>query len=304
MRVNLEGKLFTLVYGKPCAVHVDPIEKKPLFHVRPGIGAFSIATAGCNLHCKFCQNWQISQRPPEETENYDLPPEKVVAAAIKNRCRSIAYTYSDPIIFYEYMLDTARLAKQAGLLNLMITAGFIEQPPLLELCPFIDAANIDLKGITNEYYAKMSSATLQPVLDTIITMKKQGVWIELTNLIVPTWNDREADIRLLCRWIADHVGADTPLHFSRFWPMHLLTNLPPTPVETLNLAREIAGQEGLHYVYVGNIPGHEGNNTYCPVDRQVLIKRAGYMILENNLTEGRCKFCQTKIPGLWDEMGH
>ncbi|MCK5493841.1 MAG: AmmeMemoRadiSam system radical SAM enzyme, partial [Candidatus Omnitrophica bacterium] len=177
VRINLDGKLKTLVYGNPCAVHVDPIEKKPLYHVRPTISAFSIATAGCNLHCKYCQNWQISQRPPEETENYDLPPDKVVESAIKTNCQSIAYTYSDPIIFYEYMFDTAKLAKNKGLLNLMITAGYIEQEPLLALCPLIDAANIDLKGITEEYYQTMCSGNLKPVLDTIITMKNQGVWV-------------------------------------------------------------------------------------------------------------------------------
>ncbi|MCK5287758.1 MAG: AmmeMemoRadiSam system radical SAM enzyme [Candidatus Omnitrophica bacterium] len=299
VRINLDGKLKTLVYGNPCAVHVDPIEKKPLYHVRPTISTFSIATAGCNLHCKYCQNWQISQRPPEETENYDLPPNKVLESAIKTNCQSIAYTYSDPIIFYEYMFDTAKLAKNKGLLNLMITAGYIEQEPLLALCPLIDAANIDLKGITEEYYQTMCSGNLKPVLDTIITMKNQGVWVELTNLVIPTWNDKDHDIRKLCKWIVKNPGPDTPLHFSRFTPMHKLKNLPPTPVKTLTRAWEIAIEEGLHYAYVGNVPGHEGNNTYCPNDKKILIKRAGYLILENNIENGKCKFCGTKIPGIW-----
>lgn len=300
VRINLEGKLQTLVYGNPCAVHVDPIEKKPLYHVLPTTGAFSIATAGCNLHCKYCQNWQISQRPPEETHNYNLPPEKVVSAAIKAQCRSIAYTYSDPVIFYEYTLDTAKLAQKQGILNILVTAAYIEKDPLLELCPYINAANVDLKGITNEYYKKIASGTLAPVLNAIKIMKKQGIWIELTNLIVPTWNDNENNIRDLCRWIVDNTGVDTPLHFSRFWPTHQLKNLPPTPVESLTMAREIAYREGLNYVYVGNVSGHAGNNTYCPTDKKIVIKRRGYMILENNIINGKCKFCGTTIPGIWE----
>lgn len=299
-RINLDGKLQTLVYGKPCSVHIDPIEKKPLFHVLPQSSSFSIATAGCNLHCKFCQNWQISQRTPEETQNYDLPPQDVVRQALKYGCQSIAYTYSDPVIFYEYMYDTAKIAQQHNLLNLMITAGYIEQKPLLDLCPYIDAANVDLKGITEEYYQKMSSAELQPVLDCNLTMQQQGVWVELTNLVVPTWNDSETDIRKLCRWVVDAMGPDVPLHFSRFWPMHQLKNLPPTPIETLTTAWEIARQEGIHYTYVGNVPGHDGNNTFCPTDGKLLVRRIGYNILENNIVDGKCKFCQTKIPGIWD----
>lgn len=299
VRVHLDGKLYSLVYGKACAIHVDPIEKKPLFHVLPTSRTFSVATAGCNLHCKFCQNWAISQRAPEETDNYDLSPEDLVSASIRNRCRGIAYTYSEPIIFYEYMLDTAKLAKNKGLLNLMVTAGYIKQPPLLELAPFIDAANVDLKGITEEYYQNMCSATLQPVLDAIMTMKKKGIWVELTNLVVPTWNDKEKDIRNLCQWVVGNPGPDTPLHFSRFMPMHQLKNLPATPIQTLTRAWEIAKEEGLRYVYVGNVPGHTGNNTYCPNDKKLLVRRVGYMVLENHIIDGKCEFCSTKIPGIW-----
>lgn len=300
VRINLDGKLQTLVYGNPCAVHIDPIEKKPLFHVLPATRAFSIATAGCNVHCKFCQNWQISQRPAEETRNYDLPPEKVVSEALKSRCRSIAYTYSDPIIFYEYMYDTSEIAHQHDLLNLMITAGFIEEKPLLDLCPLIDAANVDFKGITEEYYKNMCSAELAPVQNAIKVMRREGVWVELTNLIVPTWNDSKEDIRQLCRWIVDSVGPDVPLHFSRFWPRHQLKNLPPTPVETLSMAWDIAKEEGINYAYVGNVPGHKGNSTFCPMDGKLLVKRIGYRILENNIEDGKCKFCQTKISGIWN----
>jgi pyruvate formate lyase activating enzyme len=304
VRVNLDGKLYSLVYGKPCAVHIDPIEKKPLFHVLPASASFSIATAGCNLHCKFCQNWQISQMSPEKTFNYDLPPEKVVEQTLQTQCQSIAYTYSDPIIFYEYMLDTAKLAKPRGLLNLMITAGYIEKEPLLELCPFIDAANIDLKGITEEYYRDMCSASLAPVLQCIKIMQQQGVWVELTNLIVPTWNDKENDIRDLCRWVVDNCGVDMPLHFSRFWPMHQLKNLPPTSPEILSRARDIALEKGIRYAYVGNVPSHEGNNTYCPHDGRLLIRRIGFSVLENNIVDNKCRFCQNTIAGIWSNKAH
>jgi len=300
VRINLDGKLQTLVYGNPCSAHVDPIEKKPLFHFLPGKGAFSIATAGCNLHCKYCQNWQISQRTPEELNNYDMPPQEVVSSAIKNRCSIIAYTYTDPIVFYEYTYDTSVLAKKRGLKNVLVTAGYIEQKPLLDLCPVIDAANVDLKGITDEYYRRMSEGTLKPVLDCLMTMQKKGVYVEITNLVVPTWNDKEKDFRNLCRWIVRNMGKDVPVHFSKFWPMHKLKNLPPTPVKTLTMAWETAKSEGLRFAYVGNIPGHIGNNTYCPVDNKLLIKRRGYQILENHIEDGKCKFCKTKIPGVWN----
>ena len=300
VRIHLDGKLSTLVYGNPCSIHMDPIEKKPLYHVLPQSRALSIATAGCNLHCQCCQNWQISQRPPEETHNIDFPPEMVVAQAVNQQCRSIAYTYSDPIIFYEYMFDTSRLAKEKGVLNVMVTAGYIEKTPLLELCPVLDVANVDLKGITDEFYQKMSAATLQPVLNTLKILRQKNIWVEITNLVVPTWNDRPEDIRNLCKWIFDHLGPDVPLHFSRFWPQYKLKNLPPTPVETLTKARDIAYKEGLHYVYVGNVPGHSGNNTYCPNDKKLLISRAGYQITENNIVDGKCKFCGLKIPGIWN----
>ncbi|MBN1870795.1 MAG: AmmeMemoRadiSam system radical SAM enzyme [Candidatus Omnitrophica bacterium] len=299
VRIHLDGKLQTLVYGNPCSVHVDPIEKKPLFHVLPNTGSFSIATAGCNLHCKACQNWQISQRPPEETVNYDLPPEMVVSEALRLGAQSIAYTYSDPVIFYEYAYDTARLAHQKKLLNILHTAGYINEKPLLELCPYIDAANVDLKGITEEFYRDMSSATLAPVQKAIQIMQREGVWVELTNLVIPTWNDKEKDIRDLCRWVAKTLGPDVPVHFSRFWPQHQLKNLPPTPLETMDMARETAKREGLNYTYVGNVPGHPGNNTFCPVDNKLLIQRIGYQILENNIVDGKCRFCQTQIPGIW-----
>lgn len=299
VRENQKGKLVTLVYGLPCAVHVDPIEKKPLFHVLPGTKSFSIATAGCNLRCKFCQNWQIAQNPPELTTNYSLMPEEVIKRAIDTGSSTIAYTYSEPTVFYEYMFDTAKLAKEAGIKNVMHSAGFINPEPLRELCPYLDAANIDLKGFTEEYYRQMSEGRLKPVLRTLKILKEEGVHLEITNLIVPTKNDDPKDIREMCRWIKDNLGTDVPIHFSRFWPMYRLKNLPPTPISTLEQAKSIAESEGLKYVYIGNIPGHKAGNTYCPNCLKLLIRRVSYHILENNIKEGKCRFCGYKIAGVW-----
>lgn len=299
VRINIGGKLQTLVYGDPCAVHVDPIEKKPVFHMLPGSMAFSIATAGCNLHCKFCQNWNISQVPPEETKNTDMSPEKVVELALKSGCKSIAYTYSEPVVFYEYMLDTAKLAREKGLKNIWVTAAYINPEPLENLCEWIDAANIDLKGFTEEYYQNISSGSLAPVLNSIKMAKDKGVWVELTNLIVPTLNDDFNKIKEMCIWIKDNTGSDTPIHFSRFYPMYKLKNLPLTPAETLFKARDVAMEAGLKYVYVGNIPSQAGENTYCPRCGSIVIGRIGYSVIENDLINGKCKFCGHKIPGIW-----
>jgi len=298
-RMNVDGGLQTLVYGKPCAVHVDPIEKKPLFHYLPGTRSFSIATAGCNLHCMYCQNWEISQREPENTKNIDLLPEEVVREAIDTDCRTIACTYSEPVVFFEYAADTGRLAHKNGLLNVWVTALYINPGPLKEAISFVDAANIDLKGITDKFYRTVCKATLDPVLDAIKIMKDRGVWIELTNLVVPTYNDTKEDFSRLCDWVVENLGGEVPIHFSRFWPMYQLKNLPPTPTEVLDRARQIAISKGIHYVYVGNVPGHDGNNTYCPMCKNILIARRGYTILGYNITSGRCKFCKHKIPGKW-----
>jgi len=299
-RMNVGGKLQTLVYGKPCAVHVDPIEKKPLFHYLPASSSFSIATAGCNLHCMYCQNWEISQREPENTRNIDLLPEEVVSQAIDANCRTIAYTYSEPVTFFEYAQDTARLAHKNGLLNVWVTAAYINPGPLKEAVTFVDAANIDLKGITDKFYRTVCDGTLGPVLNAIKTMKRSGVWVELTNLVVPTYNDTREDFSMLCDWVVENVGRDVPVHFSRFWPTYQLKNLPPTPEEVLTRAREIAMSKGINYVYVGNVPGHDGNNTYCPSCKNIVIKRRGYMILEYNMIGGKCKFCNNVIPGRWE----
>ncbi len=299
VRINRDGKLYSLVYGKPCAVHVDPIEKKPIFHMLPGTSAFSLATAGCNLTCKFCQNWEISQANPEETRNGSLEPEQVVSLALEKGCRSIAYTYSEPVIFFEYMLDTARLARSRGLRNIWVTGAYINPDPLRELAPHIDAANIDLKGFTDDYYRKVCGGRLQPVLDAIALSVKLGVMVELTNLIVPTLNDDPGMIREMCRWIAGDLGPDVPLHFSRFHPHYRLQKLPPTPLETLWKAHETALDAGIRYVYTGNVPYDERSNTFCPNCRTRLISRVGYFVRKNRLRNGLCPVCATPIAGVW-----
>jgi len=298
-RVNKNGKLYSIAYGNPCAIHVDPIEKKPLNHFLPGSKAFSIATAGCNLACLNCQNWTISQKSPAETKNYDLLPDKVIENCITNNCESIAYTYSEPITFYEYTYDSSVLARQAGIKNVLVSAGYINREPLLKLCKVTDAANIDLKSFSDEIYLKLNAGKLQPILDTLVTIKNEGVWLEITNLVVPSWTDDLEMIKRMCGWLAKNGFAETPLHFSRFQPMHKLTQLPPTPVNTLKNARDIAVWEGLKYVYVGNVPGLGSESTTCPKCSKVVVKRKGYSIIQNNLENGKCKFCNSPVAGVW-----
>lgn len=298
VRINKDGELYSLVYGKPCALHIDPIEKKPFAHLLPASYAFSIATVGCTLTCKFCQNWQISQAKPEDERFYELPPEKVVSEAIRTGCRSIAYTYTEPTVFYEYMYDTAVLAREKGLLNTYITCGYINNQPLRELSKYLDGANVDLKGFTDEFYRKTCGGKLKPVLDSFVTLKEMGVWVELTNLIVPTLNDDFNTIRQMCKWVVGNLGVDLPVHFSRFYPNYKLKNLPPTPLETLSRARDIAMEAGCRYVYVGNI-GHDGNNTFCYNCKKLLIERAGYFIRQNHVVGGKCKYCNASIAGIW-----
>ena len=299
VRENRGGKYYSLVYGNPCAVHVDPIEKKPFYHLLPASTSFSIATAGCNLRCKFCQNWEISQARPEDTYNLDVSPEKVVAMAKKVGARSIAYTYVEPTIFFEYMIDTARLAKKEGILNVYHSNGFINPEPLKELAKFLDAANIDLKGYTEEFYSNMSQGRLAPVLQTLKLLRELGVHLEITHLVIPTQNDDAEGVRKMCAWIKADLGAATPVHFSRFYPLYKLRNLPPTPVSTLEKNRKIAMEEGLEYVYIGNVPGHEGERTYCPKCQKLLIGRRGYTISAVHLNKGKCQFCGKTIPGIW-----
>ena len=299
VRVNFDGVLTSGVYGYPCSVSIDPIEKKPLFHFLVGSGILSIATVGCNLHCLNCQNWEISQTNPEDSQAYQLNPEQLIQLTRQNNCPSIAYTYSEPIIYYEYTLDSAKLARQADLRNVLVTAGYINPEPWQELLQFIDAANIDLKSINDAFYRDICQATLKPVQQALVLAKTMGVWVEVTNLIIPTLNDTDEELMQLSRWVKENLGPETPLHFSGFTPRHKMLNLPSTPARTLERARQIALAEGLKYVYIGNVLTPEGGITYCPNCNVELIVRRGYLILKNRLTDDNCPDCNSRIDGVW-----
>jgi pyruvate formate lyase activating enzyme len=320
VRANFDGTLYTLVYGRPVALHNDEIEKKPLFHVLPGTRAFSLSTVGCNLGCIFCQNWETSQVAPEEgshrlyidaakqefpdivTTSDRITPAQLVALAKRVNCDSIAYTYTEASIYYEYMYDTAKLARAQGIKNLWITCGYLNPEPLRELCKYIDAANVDLKSFSEEFYRDYCKATLAPVLRTLKILKKEGVWFEITNLVIPNANDDPEMVRNMCKWILKELGPDYPLHFSRFYPQYRLTDRPPTPLATLKLCAEIAREEGINFVYIGNV--HEApdlENTYCPECGKLLIRRHGFKVTQNNVIDGKCRFCNTPIPGVFSK---
>ena len=299
-RENRGGTLYSLVYGKPCTVNMTVPEKGPLYHFIPGHKRLALATVSCNLRCKYCQNWQISQRSVEEVDHYDLSPEEVVELALREGAKSVSFTYTEPTAFYEYMYDIAKLAKEKELRTSIVSNGFINPEPLRELLKVLDAVKIDLKGFSEEFYAEVSSACLEPVLTSLKTVKEEGVHLEIVNLVVPTLNDDPEMIRAMCQWIVENLGDDVPLHFTRFFPSYRLANLPPIPVKTLEMARQIALDVGLKYVYIGNVPGHEADNTYCPKCGKRLIRRAYLAILENNVVGGRCKFCGERIPGIWE----
>ena len=299
VRINIDGVLRTVVYGYPCSMHIDPIEKKPLFHFLPGTSILSIATVGCNLHCRNCQNWEISQANPEDSQAAQYSPEVLVETAKNYNCPSIAYTYTDPIVYYEYTYDSSKLARAAGLRNTLVTAGYVNAEPWKRLLQYVDAANIDLKGMTDEFYRRVCSGTLKPVQEALVLAKASGILVEVTNLIIPTLNDGRDDIRRLCAWLKANLGGDTPLHFSGFYPHYKMRHLPPTSLKTLEIARQIGMSEGLEYVYIGNLSSKEGENTYCPGCRKVLIRRRGYTILANRLEDGRCPDCGKEIYGVW-----
>lgn len=299
-RENIEGKLYTLNYSRPCSINVDPIEKKPFFHFLPGEQAFSLATAGCNVGCKFCQNWQISKITPEESDALYIPPEDIVKLAKRSKAKVIAYTYSEPTVFYEYMIEIASAARKEGLKNVVVSCGYINQEPLKKLLKYIDAYKIDLKSFSEKYYEDIVGAKLEPVLETIKTIKKSGVHLEIVYLVVPTLNDKPDEVREMCRWLIKNVGADVPLHFTRFHPDYKMMNYPSTPVATVDKLRAIAMEEGLNYVFVGNVPsGQKGENTYCPKCKELLILRRGFEVVKNDIVKGKCKFCGHKIYGVW-----
>ncbi|MBF0408890.1 MAG: AmmeMemoRadiSam system radical SAM enzyme [Candidatus Riflebacteria bacterium] len=299
VRETRDGKLVTLVHSKPCVIALDPVEKCPLFHFTIAGNALSIATAGCNLSCGYCQNWQFSQKKPEEAECLFLPPSKVLEKAKEYNASSIAFFYTEPTIAFEYIYDIATEAKKASFPTIMVTAGYINQEPLKALIPLIDAFTIGLKGFSEKYYSETIGGTLRPVLNTIETVAASGKHFEIVTLLLPSLNDNIDEIRKGMKWMATKIGKNTPYHFSRFHPQYKLKRLPPTPVQTLEAARKIAMEEGLNYVYTGNIPGHEGNHTYCPKCGKKLIERLGFQILKNILSQGKCPDCQTSVPGSW-----
>jgi pyruvate formate lyase activating enzyme len=298
VRENRDGEYMTLVWGQPCAVHVDPIEKKPFFHFRPGSRAFSIATAGCNLECKCCQNWDISQSKPEDVDFQFMPPDEVVRMA-KDYDACVTFTYSEPIVFLEYCIDTATTARKAGVRSTMVTGGSGEAEPMKEALKFLDAVKVDLKGFTEDYYRRICKGKLQPVLDTIEVIRKSGTWLELVHLCIPGQNDSETEVRAMCRWVKEHLGRDVPLHFTRFHPEFQMKNVAPTPNETLVRCREIGMAEGLRFVYTGNVPGLAGEDTFCPRCGKTVVGRRGFELLEMHVKNGRCEYCGAAIPGVW-----
>lgn len=299
VRANVDGAIVSLTYGSPCSLAVDPVEKKPLFHFLPGTQILSFATIGCNLRCQFCQNWEISQGKPGDIRAYSITPEELVASAKAEGCNSIACTYTDPTVYYEYALDCARAAREAGVKNVLVTAAYINPQPWRELCRYTDAANIDLKALSDKFYREICGAELQPVLDALVIAKELGVMVEVTNLVIPGLNDSDDDLQRLSRWIKVNLGAETPLHFSRFFPQYRMLDREATPPATLSKAREIAQDEGLHYVYIGNVITEGGENTSCPGCDRLLIERQGYQVLANNLQHGTCPECGTAVYGVW-----
>ena len=299
VRENRGGTYYTLVYGLACTVHVDPIEKKPFFHVLPGKTALSYATAGCNVECKFCQNWEISQFRPEQVRSWWMPPKALVNLAQRLGTPLTAATYSEPVVFWEYVRDAAHAARSAGLRPTVVSNGYIQEKPLRDVLPLLTAYKVDLKSFRERFYKELVRGQLKPVLKTLEVARAAGAWVEIVVLIVPTWNDSEAEARDLARWVKTNLGPDVPVHLTRFHPTYRLTDLPPTPVTKLERLWQVVRSEGLHFVYLGNVPGHPGENTVCPGCGATVIKRLGYRILDNRLKGDRCPDCNRKIPGVW-----
>jgi pyruvate formate lyase activating enzyme len=301
VRENREGVLYSLVYGRAVAENVDPIEKKPLYHFLPGSKSYSIATAGCNFRCLHCQNYGISQAPRDRQEipGFDLSPEEIVSKALASGCDSISYTYTEPTIFYEYAYETAVLAVKAGLKNVFVTNGYITPAALAHIRPYLHAANIDLKGFSEKFYNEVVHATLKEVLESILEYKRLGIWIELTTLIIPNYNDSDEELRAIAGFVANDVGVDTPWHVTQFYPTYKLTDQSRTPVATLRRARQLGLDAGLRYVYEGNVPGEGGENTYCPGCSKLLIQRYGYFIESSSVEKGKCTECNFALDGVW-----
>ncbi|MEM3342469.1 MAG: AmmeMemoRadiSam system radical SAM enzyme [Thermoplasmata archaeon] len=295
-RKNIGGKLYSLIYGKASSVHPDPVEKKPLYHFHPGEDIMSFGTLGCNLKCKHCQNHEISQRSPDEFYTFDISPEDVVDACRKAKCRLVAFTYNEPTIWYEFVRDASQLCKIEGVKTVWVTNGFINEEPLRQVLPLLDAANVDVKAFTEEFYKNVSKARLEPVKKTCKILLQAGKHIELTYLIIPGYNDSEKEIREFCRWVKSELNEDVPVHFSRFHPDYQMTDVAPTPASTLKMAYDISHQEGLSYVYVGNIRTDYGEDTLCKKCKNVLISRSGYSIRKKGMNGNLCSRCSTPVP--------
>jgi pyruvate formate lyase activating enzyme len=300
VRSNQDGAMYTLAYGNPTLILEDPVERVPFYHVMPGTRTLSVATAGCNLQCKFCEAWDITQVTPEEVHAHDMPPETVVTHAMNANVDSISYGFGEPTVFYEYMAAMTNLAKEAGLMNLMHTAGYIQREPLIKLTGKLDAVNVDLKSFDPMFYKEVVGGELDPVLRTLKILRDANVHIEITNIIIPTMNDDMKTIGQMCEWIVTELGRNVPVHFVRFYPLYKLSDLPRTPVSTLDKARDIALDEGLKFVYISRVTGHEGENTFCPNCGEILVKRVGFVVDKINLVNGNCTYCGTVIPGMWE----
>jgi len=301
VRENQGGDYKTLVYGNLCSTNTDPIEKKPLFHYLPGTQALSVATAGCNMECKFCQNWRISQYRPEQVDSMLIPPANLVRIAVTRGTPTLAYTYSEPVVFYEYMHDTAARGRRQGIGSAMISNGYIREEALRQLCRHLTAVKVDLKAFTETFYAEQCAGHLDPVLATLDVLKDVGIHTEVVVLLIPTLNDSAEEIGRMAKWLMEHMGPDVPVHFSRFHPTYRVMNLPPTPVATLDRARKTCMDAGLRYVYIGNVPFTEGGHTYCPGCGKTVIKRVGYRTDASGLKDGACAACGRKIPGVWTQ---
>ena len=299
VRENRKGTYYTLVHGAVCALHLDPVEKKPFFHVLPGRNALSYATAGCNVACVFCQNWEISQFRPEQVPSRHIEPRDMVEIARREGASMTAATYSEPTVFWEYVRDVAAASRKAGIHPLVVSNGYIKPEPLSDVLPLLAAYKVDLKAMTEDFYVRQVRGHLKPVLETLETIRKSGTWLEIVVLLIPGLNDSEDEARKLARWVTANLGPDVPVHFTRFHPTYLLKNLPPTPLPTLERAWDAAKAEGLHFAYLGNVPGHPGENTVCPGCGAVVIRRVGFSVLADRLKEGKCPDCGREIPGVW-----
>ncbi|MCL0076758.1 AmmeMemoRadiSam system radical SAM enzyme [Dehalococcoidia bacterium] len=300
VRENIAGRLYSLVHSRPSSVMIDPIEKEPQLHHRPGTEILCVGTVGCNFRCMQCHNWTLSQASPTDLRVFDLPPAQLVELALERGVTAISFTYNDPIVLFEYVYDTAVLAREAGVGLIWHSNGAIAEEPLRKLLQYTTAVTIDLKGFCEEVYREIYSGDLSYVLRTLKIIREEGVWLEIVNLVIPTINDCMDTIRAMCEWILEHLGPDVPLHFSRFFPAYRLTHLPPTPIETLEEAHRIAREVGLNFVTIGNVPGHRYNSTFCPCTGKRLIYRIHFTVIYNRVVDGRSPFSGRPVPGIWE----